>query len=211
MYFQFLKLIIEKLREVFNFKASLAYPYRSNEKMHPRLGNNICNITVTVHNNVQGSTSKSIIRGRGSIEDFIGTIKLFAGNYAPEGWLICDGRLLSTAQYSALFSVIGTVFGGDGIETFALPDMKGKCAAGAGKENSEIFDNKKPALSNKDLLIATLVPIVSASGDLNCNTTSTEQQSFEIISPSISINYIICWHGIYPSASNIKRSLRRHQ
>jgi microcystin-dependent protein len=59
-------------------------------------------------------------------EYFIGEIILFAGNYVPQGWLVCDGRLLSIAQYQALYSLIGVTYGGDGTTNFALPDLRGR-------------------------------------------------------------------------------------
>lgn len=54
------------------------------------------------------------------------SLMLFAGNFAPKGWFFCDGTLLSTSQYSGLFSLIGTTYGGDGISNFALPDLRGR-------------------------------------------------------------------------------------
>jgi len=59
-------------------------------------------------------------------EPFIGSIVLFCGNFAPRGWATCDGQLLSIAQNSALFSILGTTFGGNGQTTFALPDLRGR-------------------------------------------------------------------------------------
>ena len=55
---------------------------------------------------------------------FIGEIRLFAGDFAPEGWAICDGRVLAIAQYEMLFMLIGTAYGGDGDTTFALPNLQ---------------------------------------------------------------------------------------
>lgn len=59
-------------------------------------------------------------------QPFIGQIKLFAGNFAPQGWMLCNGQLLPIAQYDALFNLIGTTYGGDGVTTFALPDLRGR-------------------------------------------------------------------------------------
>lgn len=64
---------------------------------------------------------------------FIGQIMLFAGNFAPRGWAMCDGQLLPIAQYSALFSILGTTYGGDGRTTFALPDLRGRVAIQQGR------------------------------------------------------------------------------
>jgi microcystin-dependent protein len=58
-----------------------------------------------------------------AMNPFLGSISLFAFNFAPVGWHACDGTLLSISQNTALFSLIGTKFGGDGITTFALPKL----------------------------------------------------------------------------------------
>ena len=62
----------------------------------------------------------------------MGIIKMFAGSYEPIGWMFCDGRTLSIKNYTALFAIIGTQYGGDGITTFCLPDLRGRVAVGAG-------------------------------------------------------------------------------
>ena len=59
-------------------------------------------------------------------ESFIGEIMMFAGNFTPRGWLPCDGRLLPITQYQALFSLLGTMYGGNGQTTFALPNLNGR-------------------------------------------------------------------------------------
>jgi len=59
-------------------------------------------------------------------EPFIGEIRMFAGNFAPRGWAFCDGQLLSISQNEALFSLLGTIYGGDGRTTFGLPELRGR-------------------------------------------------------------------------------------
>ncbi len=59
-------------------------------------------------------------------EPFVGEIRMFAGNFAPRGWAFCDGQLLAVSQNDALFSLYGTIYGGDGRTTFGLPDMRGR-------------------------------------------------------------------------------------
>ncbi len=70
------------------------------------------------------------------MEPFIGEIRMFGGNFAPKGWAFCDGRLLSIKENGTLFSLLGTIYGGDGTSTFALPDLRGRTPihanAGAG-------------------------------------------------------------------------------
>jgi microcystin-dependent protein len=60
---------------------------------------------------------------------------LFGGNFAPVGWHFCDGSLLSISQYTALFNLIGTTYGGDGVNTFGLPDLRGRCLIHQGTGN----------------------------------------------------------------------------
>ena len=66
-------------------------------------------------------------------EPFLGEIDLMAFNFAPRGWAMCNGQLLSIQQNTALFSLLGTTYGGDGVQTFALPDLRGRRAVGAGQ------------------------------------------------------------------------------
>ncbi|MBD2722085.1 phage tail protein [Hymenobacter armeniacus] len=66
------------------------------------------------------------------MDEYIGIVKLFAGNFAPQNWAFCNGQLMSIAQNSALFSILGTTYGGDGQTTFALPNLMGRVAVGAG-------------------------------------------------------------------------------
>lgn len=60
------------------------------------------------------------------MDPFVGEIRLFGGNFAPQGWAFCDGSLLPISEYETLFNLIGTTYGGDGQSTFALPDLRGR-------------------------------------------------------------------------------------
>ncbi|MGJ8743485.1 phage tail protein [Polaribacter sp.] len=66
------------------------------------------------------------------MEPFIGQIIMFGGNFAPRSWAFCDGQLLAISQNTALFSILGTTYGGDGRTTFALPDLRGRAAISEG-------------------------------------------------------------------------------
>jgi len=78
----------------------------------------ICTFTLVEHSDAQ--------------ECFIGEVRLFAGNFAPRNWALCDGQLLPIAQNTALFSILGTTYGGDGRSTFGLPDLRGRVPIHAG-------------------------------------------------------------------------------
>lgn len=73
------------------------------------------------------------------MDPILGSIQLFAFDWAPQGWLRCDGTLLPITQYTALFSLLGTTYGGDGQTNFALPDLRGR---------APIHDGQGPGLSN---------------------------------------------------------------
>ncbi|WP_186758165.1 phage tail protein [Echinicola salinicaeni] len=66
------------------------------------------------------------------MEGYIGEIRMFGGNFPPRNWAFCDGQLLAIASNTALFSVIGTYYGGDGRTTFGVPDLRGRTAIGIG-------------------------------------------------------------------------------
>lgn len=103
-------------------------------------------------------------------QPFIGQLKIFAGNFAPAGWALCDGQLLSIAENDALFSLIGTTYGGDGQTTFALPDLRGRLP---------LHQGHGPGLSSRTLgetgggenVTLTLGQIPSHNHPANASTT----------------------------------------
>ncbi len=111
-------------------------------------------------------------------EQYVGEIKFFAGNFAPRGWAFCDGQLLPVASHDALFSLLGTIYGGDGRTTFALPDMRGRMpvhqGTGPGLEQFQIG-----ARNGGDTV---------AAGEGDGHTSAT-----------VGLNCIISLVGIYPS------------
>lgn len=66
------------------------------------------------------------------METFLGMIALFGFNFYPNGWVFCNGQLLPIAEYDALFALLGTTFGGDGVSTFGVPDLQGRVPIGMG-------------------------------------------------------------------------------
>jgi microcystin-dependent protein len=92
-------------------------------------------------------------------QPYVGEIRMFGGNFAPAGWMFCDGQLLSIAENEVLFALIGTTYGGDGENTFALPDLRGRIpihqgthngmdyamGEGSGQENVQIELDQLPA------------------------------------------------------------------
>lgn len=66
-------------------------------------------------------------------QPFVGEIRIFGGDFAPVGWAFCNGQLLSIASNTALFALLGTAFGGNGVSTFALPDLRGRAPLASGQ------------------------------------------------------------------------------
>lgn len=92
------------------------------------------------------------------VEHYLGEIRLFGGNYAPDGWTFCAGQYLTIAGNEALYSLIGTAYGGDGRVNFALPDLRGRVAVGAGagaglttRQLGDIFGSEKISLTQEQM------------------------------------------------------------
>ena len=68
-------------------------------------------------------------------QPYVGEIRMFGGNFAPAGWMLCEGQLLPISQYEVLFNLIGTTYGGDGQSTFGLPDLRGRIPIHQGSGN----------------------------------------------------------------------------
>jgi microcystin-dependent protein len=76
-----------------------------------------------------GGVTESVSRAEGPLQlsdAYVGEIRMFAGAFAPTGWAFCEGQILPIQDYTALYSLIGTYYGGDGVNTFALPDLRGR-------------------------------------------------------------------------------------
>lgn len=105
------------------------------------------------------------------MEPFIGQIMLFAGNFAVRGWALCDGQLLPISSNSALFSILGTTYGGDGISTFALPDLRGRVALhmgnGPGLSNHNIGQDSG---AESHTLTAAQMPSHNHAATINAST-----------------------------------------
>jgi len=177
------------------------------------------------------------------MENYIGEIRIFPGNFAPEGWFFCSGQLLSISEYETLFVLLGTTYGGDGVTTFAVPNLQSRAVVGmgqgpglsnyaqgqmAGQESVTLLSTQIPP--HQHPVTATLQahtgtptqdsPEGAYFGDgggrsYGPNNNSTKLAAGSLASPqvgpaggsqphpntqpSLAINYIIAWQGIYPS------------
>ncbi|MEL0650406.1 tail fiber protein [Algibacter sp. TI.3.09] len=192
-------------------------------------------------------------------EGYIGEVRIFAGNFAPRGWALCQGQLLAISQNTALFSIVGTIYGGDGRTTFALPDLRGRAAIGpgngpglstyregsqGGRENVTLTVSNMPSHSHTATFTQTsgvsttpavaeeansddptnnslAIPSIGGANKIYSSDTpdanlsngnvnvegnvnilnNGSQLPFDIRTPYLGINYIICLQGIYPSRS----------
>jgi len=107
------------------------------------------------------------------MDQYLGEVRMFAGNFAPKGWQLCNGQLLPIQQYAALFSLIGTFYGGNGTTTFALPNLQSATPLhwGTGPGLSTYVIGETTGIENTTLLQQNLpahshlVRAVSATGD----------------------------------------------
>jgi microcystin-dependent protein len=182
------------------------------------------------------------------MEGVIGEIRMFGGNFAPRGWALCQGQLLPISSNQALFSILGTTYGGDGRTTFGLPDLRGRVplgpGQGAGLSNRRLGQEdgtETNTLSEQQLPEHTHVARASvrpranagepeeadpvrnypASLNLDAGTGYTKSANTKMgrsrvkisiantggngpvnnMQPWLSVNFIICLQGIFPSRS----------
>lgn len=110
------------------------------------------------------------------MEPFLGQIQPFGFNFPPRGWARCDGQLLAISSFSALFSLLGTTFGGDGRTTFGLPDLRGRSIVhlGSGPGLSNINWGQRAGAENH---IITPAQMASHTHDIGVSTAAGEEAS----------------------------------
>jgi microcystin-dependent protein len=124
---------------------------------------------------------------------YLGEIRMFAGNFAPYGWALCNGQTLSISQNTALFSLLGTTYGGNCVSTFNLPDLRGRVAIhpGQGPGLSSYVEGQQAGVENVTLLINQIpshnhtVNAVASGG----NQASPAGGSLAIESTGTSLDY----------------------
>jgi len=176
------------------------------------------------------------------MEGVIGYVTIFAGTFAPMNWQFCQGQVLNIQQYTALYSIIGTYYGGNGQTTFALPDLRGRAVVGAGQnftlgefggvQTVTLNATQMPAHSHGvnvtatypcddsvtqtlttpvnnvygvDQVQGTFTYAATANANMRPYTGTIAMQSagtstpFNIETPYMGLNYIICLNGIFPT------------
>ena len=131
------------------------------------------------------------------MDPILGTIIIFAGTYAPQGWFDCDGRSLSINQYAALYSILGTTYGGDGQATFALPDLRGRTPMGINNEKNSTPFCQLGQKGGSEIVKQTAIKVSSnaTTGDVSVIKESPQSN----MQPYLGVRYIICVEGgVYP-------------
>jgi microcystin-dependent protein len=163
-------------------------------------------------------------------DPYIGEIRMFGGNFAPVGWLFCQGQILDISEYDTLFNLIGTTYGGDGQTTFALPNLASRLPMhqGSGFVLGQMAGVETVTLNRNQLPVHTHQPVAAAVAqgqspsnsywasyaNLNYSTVAPAaamapyalsnaggSQPHENMSPYQVVNFIISLYGIYPSPS----------
>jgi microcystin-dependent protein len=162
-------------------------------------------------------------------DPFIGEIKIVAFNYPPRGWAFCDGQLLPIAQNQALFAIIGTTYGGNGVTTFALPNLQGRIPLHAGNgvalgetggEAGHVLTiNEMPSHTHQARAVTSpTTPVASPAGALWASgstsmfaatpdtamsaaavTNAGLNQPHENQAPYLVLNFAVALQGIFPS------------
>ena len=118
-------------------------------------------------------------------QPYVGEIRMFAGNFAPAGWMFCAGQLLPISENETLFQLIGTTYGGDGQSTFALPDLRGRLPIhqGSGYVLAQTGGAEQVTLSTQQIPIHTH-PLVASTG---AGTQSSPSNSVPASSAGVAI------------------------
>ncbi len=160
---------------------------------------------------------------------YIGEIRMFAGNFAPVGWMLCDGTILPISEYETLFQLIGTTYGGDGQSTFALPNLLSRVpmhagngfviAQSGGEEQVTLTVNQIPAHSHVPQASSATGTQTSPAGNIWANSNKLPysasapgsamdpsavgsaggSQPHDNMIPFLAVNFIISLFGIFPS------------
>jgi microcystin-dependent protein len=130
----------------------------------------------------------------------MGQVAASTTTFAPAGFMHAEGQHLSIAEYSALFSLIGTIYGGDGETTFALPDLRGRTIIGAGQGNG-LSERRLGQTVGTDTFTLTQAQMPLHAHGLGDGTVSLPAGGRDVVDnmqPSLALNYLIATSGVYP-------------
>ncbi len=131
-------------------------------------------------------------------EPFLGEIRMFAGNFAPIGWALCDGQLLSVNQSQSLFALLGTIYGGDGRTSFALPDLRGRIPIHMG-QGPGLTNRKLGSKSGSEVVAVTQNQLASHSHDFHGLSGPAEDMN-----PAMNLPATPTGSNLYGSATPVR-------
>ncbi|QBB71918.1 phage tail protein [Pseudolysobacter antarcticus] len=126
---------------------------------------------------------------------FVGQIRMFGGNFVPVGYFPCDGRLVSIAEYEVLYVLIGTTYGGDGVQTFAVPDLRGRAPLHmggarsgkqyvqgqlAGTENVTLLSAQMPAHTHAFVVNTAVATTASPAGNIPATPSAVQMYDVDV-------------------------------
>ncbi|HEX8640487.1 MAG TPA: tail fiber protein [Allosphingosinicella sp.] len=139
-------------------------------------------------------------------QPYIGEIRMFASTFPPVGWLFCDGQLLPISENDALFTLIGTTYGGDGQSTFALPDLRGRVPMHFGQGPAGVNHTLAEASGVEEVtLTAQQIPVHNHAAIVSTNPATDANPGGNLIGSSPSINFFI--EGTEPDASLLPQAV----
>jgi microcystin-dependent protein len=128
---------------------------------------------------------------------FLGEIRLFAGDFAPKGWAFCNGQIIPVQTATALFSLLGTTYGGDGRTNFGLPDFRDRVPVNQGQGNNlSPYDMGQRAGDSQVLLQQNQLPIHTHPTGVSATTAS-------VATPGAAVSLGVCTSDIYGAATDL--------
>ena len=148
---------------------------------------------------------EEIVDRENEVDPCLGEIGIFAGNYAPRGWTFAEGQILPIAQHQSLFSLYGTMYGGDGRTTFGLPDLRGRTPIHMGSTAGRSFNTQgaKGGATTTPLILNSTSseggPPGSGTNPTIVSGLSIGQPQRTTMQPFLTVSYIVALQGIYCS------------
>jgi len=146
-------------------------------------------------------------------QPYVGEIRIFAGNFNPNGWMFCEGQLLPISEYETLFNLIGTTYGGDGQSTFALPDLRGRLpihmgtgpglgtytlAEAAGVEEVTLSTQQIPAHTHALLASTATATAVDLTDNILATSPTIDDYVADVASAQLAANTVSSVGGSQP-------------
>jgi microcystin-dependent protein len=124
-------------------------------------------------------------------QPYVGEIRMFAGNFAPAGWMFCDGQLLPISENETLFNLIGTTYGGDGQETFALPNLQSRVPIHMGKGKDQVTYQLAEQAGTESVTLTTQQIPVHTHAFLGSSTAATlTSPKDSVVGTSAQVDYL---------------------